>query len=1151
MASLTMMSTVEELVAHLGIADPPRDTYLAKFSELGIRTVADLTASSEERLAEHGIMRGHCRRLFIEVERIRRAMASPAGSPTAGTGGMAERHSSLLEPTPTATPTVRDGRAFPSTDDLSSDTSPHHARPFRVALPSTGDATERHSDTTRASAQLQAQDFACLICMDFIVSARTMECGHSFCSHCITQWCEGRTEPNCPLCRHPLFAASAGRFVLPPVNKMLDEISRKAYPERYAIAKARSDTAQRDAWLVKRAYLFTRHPQNALLVRVLKNSGTAGSYVTSAVEKLFLSIPRCEFTLMPMTTAALQMSVETGTTPVTGLNFNVTASTLQAVIMRSLDIHPGHSFLEIGTGSGVMAAWAAALAGRNGRVLSIDSDEAACAFARRNIAVQARAAECGIPPIKPLHLQHPTTWWVHTGAVMRGFATPIVSQPKPEAGSRSASVSGSPNTGVSPPTHHVDPSPTPVAPDEHDMYMRITHVGDDGSVEGLVVSGSERQRRAIVRGKIKMRQKAHDAGAGRDSSSGSSAARPLKNVRARSDSDLKRQSPAARAASPARAPEPALVSSDDSADAAWAALTSVDAIIHVEEVSLLTDSPHDVYCFLPSQAARGAARSAAERAAPSLENDQRNQYLHYVLRLTTTTRASSVAHLTSVNGFVSLKTPASKLVKLAEVHMSLDTDTVARIAAWASSPYATRDTANDPDADLATALRNVVVAQCNGTAILDNTDADVTNLLGDFAQPNAAERDFEHRGIFDRIFCGCETTREQFEQLVKLLREDGVVVLPFDGDLIVAQRRGLELVGDRLMSVTFGKLLPVGANEPPLTSEFVRGLFDQRCFGCPYSEKLLAAERRARPLNAKAQFAACCDAPIANEAYEVDMSRIFGGQPPLLDGRARCFLAAESAARITSDVRIYVPALGCMVHPVTCPCNKVVGYVVAEQPRRALPGEAWEGVFLLCDKYLSSARRASETALRSTQREERITCGACNQVVAVKTQLIDKLIEWADTSLPNAPVSNASLVNNVLLDNVQLAPVTSRVVTGIHLRFRPMRCSACHAMLGCQFVACHSVLDVPAFLANVERYALLNSRVKGVQRVERLDALQRVFHALMQPGFAASGSMPAGARGPMGRPAAFSAGELMELFEDPDNAFDSSDSDDDEPPATI
>ena len=48
------------------------------------------------------------------------------------------------------------------------------------------------------------EEFQCAVCLDLIVLPTTLNCGHSFCRHCLAHWfdCGKRTE--CPSCQQVL-----------------------------------------------------------------------------------------------------------------------------------------------------------------------------------------------------------------------------------------------------------------------------------------------------------------------------------------------------------------------------------------------------------------------------------------------------------------------------------------------------------------------------------------------------------------------------------------------------------------------------------------------------------------------------------------------------------------------------------------------------------------------------------------------------------------------------------------------------------------------------------------------------------------------------------------------------------------------------------
>ncbi|KAJ8246482.1 hypothetical protein GJAV_G00268310 [Gymnothorax javanicus] len=52
-----------------------------------------------------------------------------------------------------------------------------------------------------SSSLISERDFSCHCCYDILVSPTTLNCGHSFCRHCLALWWESSRKTECPECR--------------------------------------------------------------------------------------------------------------------------------------------------------------------------------------------------------------------------------------------------------------------------------------------------------------------------------------------------------------------------------------------------------------------------------------------------------------------------------------------------------------------------------------------------------------------------------------------------------------------------------------------------------------------------------------------------------------------------------------------------------------------------------------------------------------------------------------------------------------------------------------------------------------------------------------------------------------------------------------
>ena len=51
-----------------------------------------------------------------------------------------------------------------------------------------------------------SDDFTCGVCFDIMIEPSTLQCGHSFCRHCLAQWYLSSKMMICPTCRQEITA---------------------------------------------------------------------------------------------------------------------------------------------------------------------------------------------------------------------------------------------------------------------------------------------------------------------------------------------------------------------------------------------------------------------------------------------------------------------------------------------------------------------------------------------------------------------------------------------------------------------------------------------------------------------------------------------------------------------------------------------------------------------------------------------------------------------------------------------------------------------------------------------------------------------------------------------------------------------------------
>ncbi|NWU98676.1 BFAR regulator, partial [Upupa epops] len=99
--------------------------------------------------------------------------------------------------------------------------------------------TERAKDETHVvseiSRQISVSEFLCHCCYDILVNPTTLNCGHSFCRHCLALWWVSSKKNECPECREKWEG-------FPKVNILLRDVIEKLFSD--AIEQRKEDIQQ-------------------------------------------------------------------------------------------------------------------------------------------------------------------------------------------------------------------------------------------------------------------------------------------------------------------------------------------------------------------------------------------------------------------------------------------------------------------------------------------------------------------------------------------------------------------------------------------------------------------------------------------------------------------------------------------------------------------------------------------------------------------------------------------------------------------------------------------------------------------------------------------------------------------------------------------
>ncbi|XP_037055370.1 E3 ubiquitin-protein ligase RNF8 isoform X2 [Peromyscus leucopus] len=80
-------------------------------------------------------------------------------------------------------------------------------------------------------------ELQCIICSEYFIEAVTLNCAHSFCSFCISEWMKRKVE--CPICRKDIESKTHSLVLDNCINKMVDNLSSEVKERRNSLLRER------------------------------------------------------------------------------------------------------------------------------------------------------------------------------------------------------------------------------------------------------------------------------------------------------------------------------------------------------------------------------------------------------------------------------------------------------------------------------------------------------------------------------------------------------------------------------------------------------------------------------------------------------------------------------------------------------------------------------------------------------------------------------------------------------------------------------------------------------------------------------------------------------------------------------------------------
>ncbi|GJQ75387.1 hypothetical protein Trydic_g23563 [Trypoxylus dichotomus] len=122
-------------------------------------------------------------------------------------------------------------KIVPSTSSTNNDTE-------KVSVNKPQEDQKTQPTSTNAFEQVE-NELQCIICTELFIKATTLNCSHSFCKHCITEW--RKKNKKCPICRTKITTANPTIVLDNFIGKILESAPDDVRQHRTEIVKSREE----------------------------------------------------------------------------------------------------------------------------------------------------------------------------------------------------------------------------------------------------------------------------------------------------------------------------------------------------------------------------------------------------------------------------------------------------------------------------------------------------------------------------------------------------------------------------------------------------------------------------------------------------------------------------------------------------------------------------------------------------------------------------------------------------------------------------------------------------------------------------------------------------------------------------------------------